>query len=46
MSAMMDCDLMDNLRRATDQESVCTQLQALGASILGTASLRGRTNTG
>jgi Raf kinase inhibitor-like YbhB/YbcL family protein len=31
---------------ATDQESVRTQLQALGASILGTASLRGRTNQG
>lgn len=31
---------------ATDQESVRTQLQALGASILGTASLRGRTNSG
>jgi Raf kinase inhibitor-like YbhB/YbcL family protein len=30
----------------TDQESVRTQLQALGSSILGTASLRGRTNTG
>jgi phosphatidylethanolamine-binding protein (PEBP) family uncharacterized protein len=31
---------------ATDQESVRTQLQALGSSILGTASLRGRTNQG
>jgi phosphatidylethanolamine-binding protein (PEBP) family uncharacterized protein len=31
---------------ATDQESVRTQLKALGSSILGTASLRGRTNTG
>jgi phosphatidylethanolamine-binding protein (PEBP) family uncharacterized protein len=30
----------------TDQEAVRTQLQALGSSILGTASLRGRTNTG
>jgi phosphatidylethanolamine-binding protein (PEBP) family uncharacterized protein len=30
----------------TDQEAVRTQLQALGASILGTASLRGRTNQG
>jgi Raf kinase inhibitor-like YbhB/YbcL family protein len=30
----------------TDQESVRTQLQALGSSILETASLRGRTNTG
>ncbi|HMA96443.1 MAG TPA: hypothetical protein VKP30_27345 [Polyangiaceae bacterium] len=30
--------------KPTDQESVRTQLQALGSSILGTASLRGRTN--
>jgi phosphatidylethanolamine-binding protein (PEBP) family uncharacterized protein len=30
---------------ATDQEMVRTQLKALGTSILGTASLRGRTNT-
>jgi hypothetical protein len=29
---------------ATDQELVRTELKALGTSILGTASLRGRTN--
>jgi Raf kinase inhibitor-like YbhB/YbcL family protein len=31
---------------ATDQEMVRTQLKALGSSILGTATLRGKTNTG
>jgi hypothetical protein len=31
---------------ATDQEMVRTQLNALGTSILATASLRGKTNTG
>jgi Raf kinase inhibitor-like YbhB/YbcL family protein len=31
---------------ATDQEMVRTQLKALGSSILGMASLRGKTNTG